>query len=134
MDESRRREGAALRAQAQGARHDAFTQGMRSLDPRVLEWSDGWIFGEVWAGEGISFEDRFLVAIVALAAIGNREQLRIYLHGAVQNGMDARRIHEALLMLPVYVGFPVALGAMVAWQDVVASARRKGVEIDVPVA
>jgi hypothetical protein len=37
-------------------------------------------------------------------------------------------------MLTVYVGFPTALGALVVWQDVVLSARRRGMTVDVPVA
>jgi hypothetical protein len=33
-------------------------------------------------------------------------------------------------MMVVYAGFPTALSALVVWKDVVASARRQGVAID----
>jgi len=133
MDQTKVVEGQARRGRAQGAKHERFTAGMATLDPRLPEWADGWIFGEVWASDGTGFDDRMLVAIVALAATNKPDQLRIYLHGALQDGIDPNRIHEALLMLTVYVGFPTALQALVVWQDVVLSARRRGVAVDVPV-
>ena len=125
--------GAALRARAQGVRHSDLQQHLRAIDPRLGEWADGFIFGDVWLREGAAFEDRMLVAIVALAATGKPNQLRNYLHGALQDGFDARRIHEALLMLVVYVGWPTALESLVVWQEVVRSARRRGAVVDVPV-
>jgi 4-carboxymuconolactone decarboxylase len=126
--------GAALRAKVQGARHEALQANVGSIDPRLARWADDFIFGDVWTDEGLAVDDRQLVAIVALAATGNTGQLRNYLHGALQDGFDARRLHEALLMLVVYVGWPTAIGAMDVWRDVVLSARRRGVEVDVPVA
>ena len=125
-------EGAALRARAQGARHHDLQTALGAIDPRMAEWADGFIFGDVWNREGADFEDRMLVAIVALAATERPNQLRNYLHGALQDGMDPRRIHEALLMLVVYVGWPVALQSLVVWQEVVRSARKRGAEIDLP--
>lgn len=126
--------GAALRARVQGARHEALQANVGALDPRLARWADDFIFGDVWTDPGLAVEDRQLVAIVALAATGNTGQLRNYLHGALQDGFDPRRIHEALLMLVVYVGWPTAIGAMDVWREVVQSARRRGVEVDVPVA
>jgi 4-carboxymuconolactone decarboxylase len=105
--------GRALRARAQGAQTDKLGDALAALDPDLLTWADGFIFGQVWAKEGsISFEDRMLVAIVALATSGNLTQLRNYLHGALQAGLDADRLHEALKMLVVYAGFPTALSAL----------------------
>jgi 4-carboxymuconolactone decarboxylase len=110
--------GGALRAQAQGSRTDQLGEALAELDPDLLEWADGFIFGQVWTGEGLSFEDRMLVAIVALATGGQLVQLRNYLHGALQAGIDPNRIHEALKMLVVYAGFPTAIAAMAALQEV----------------
>ena len=47
-------------------------------------------------------------------------------------GSLPRKIHEALLMMVVYAGFPTALTSMVVWKEVLASARRQGVSIDIP--
>jgi 4-carboxymuconolactone decarboxylase len=105
--------GRALRARAQGAQTEKLGQALAALDPDLLEWADGFIFGQVWSkDEAISFEDRMLVAIVALASTGNLTQLRNYLHGALQAGVSADRLHEALKMLVVYTGFPTGLSAL----------------------
>lgn len=110
--------GGTLRARAQGSRTGQLGEALAALDPDLLEWADGFIFGQVWAGEGLPFEDRLLVAIVALATGGQLVQLRNYLHGALQAGIDPNRIHEALKMLVVYAGFPTAIAAMAALQEV----------------
>ncbi len=125
--------GARLRARAQGARHEALQANLGGIDPRMAGWADGFIFGDVWNREGLTFEDRMLVAIVALAATAKPDQLRNYLHGAIQDGIDPRRVHEALVMLVVYVGWPTAIGALAVWREVVQSERRRGREVDVPV-
>jgi 4-carboxymuconolactone decarboxylase len=105
--------GRARRGRAQGAQTEKLGQALAALDPDLLEWADGFIFGQVWSeDEVISFEDRMLVAIVALAATGNLIQLRNYLHGGLQAGLNADRLHEALKMLVVYTGFPTALSAL----------------------
>jgi 4-carboxymuconolactone decarboxylase len=132
MEPSELAEGRTRRSRAQGAKHESLQAALGSLDPRLADWADGWIFGQVWDDEA-EFQDRMLVAIVALAATNKPGQLKNYLHGALQDGMDPRRIHEALVMLVVYVGFPTALQAMVVWQEVVSAARKRGMDVDVPV-
>jgi len=123
-DRERRAErGRELRERAQGAKADALQQVLASLDPDAAAWADEFIFGTVWDRPGLEFEDRMLVAITALAAQGNSAQLRNYLHGALQDGMPPEKIHEAMLMLVVYCGFPTALGALGVWKEVHTSHR-----------
>jgi hypothetical protein len=71
-----------------------------------------------------------LVAIVALASIPNTEQTSNYLWGALQAGVSARKIHESLLMLVVYAGFPRALGPLQVWKTVLGKAFADGMDID----
>jgi 4-carboxymuconolactone decarboxylase len=125
-------EGARRRARAQGARHEQLQSELRALDPTMAEWADRFVFDEVWGREGLSQDERMLVAITALAATEHPAQLRNYLHGALQAGVSARKIHEALLMMVVYAGFPATLGSLTVWKEVVESSRRHGVELDLP--
>lgn len=123
-------EGRARRELAQGQKAAALQEALAALDPQLAEWADSWIFGEVWARPGLPHDERMLVAITALASTGKTTQLRNYLFGAVEAGVSARKIHEALVMLVVYCGFPTALAAIVVWKDVKDSARRRGIELD----
>jgi 4-carboxymuconolactone decarboxylase len=123
--QQRTRDGGALRARAQGARTAALGDALAELDPELLEWADGFIFGQVWQRPGLPFEDRMLVAITALATQGATTQLRNYLHGALQDGIDPDRIREALVMLVVYVGFPTAIQALAVFRDALAAHQRR---------
>jgi 4-carboxymuconolactone decarboxylase len=126
-------EGDQLRRQVQGVQEQALFENLTGLDPRLGEWSNGFIFGEVWRDDAIDPGERIVVALVALAATGQHQQLRNYLHSALQNSVSPARIHESLMMLVIYVGFPVALSAMSVWREVVLSYRKRGHQIDVPV-
>jgi 4-carboxymuconolactone decarboxylase len=123
-------DGAARRRRAQGAKADGLQSAMAALDPELVEWADGFIFDDVWGRDGISQDERMLVAITALAASKNPDQLKNYLHGALQAGTEPQKIHEALVMLVVYCGFPTALQALTVWHQVVQAERRRGTKIE----
>jgi 4-carboxymuconolactone decarboxylase len=119
--------GRALRARAQGRHTDKLGEALAALDPDLLEYADGFIFGSVWTKPGLEFEDRMLVALTALAATGQTTQLGNYLHGALQDGIAPERIKEALKMLVVYVGFPTAISALATFDAIAAKyATREG--------
>jgi 4-carboxymuconolactone decarboxylase len=104
--------GARRRQHAQGAKHQALQRSLIDIDPQVAEWSDDFVFGKVWAGDDLSWDQQMLVAITALAALGNHAQLRNYLHGALQGGVKEGAVRQALSMLTVYAGFPVGIQAL----------------------
>src|SRR5260370_34037517 len=121
--------GAALRRRAQGAKADRLQALLTSLDPGVGRWADEFVFGEVWGRPGLDFESRMLVAITSLATQGQGALLRNYAHGALQAGVSARKIHEALVELVGYVGFPTATRMLLHWRQVLVAARLQGVAI-----
>ena len=126
MEQETLREGAELRAAAQGARSEQLQRGIRDLDPALAEWVDGFVFGEVWQRPGLSFEQRILAAISALAATRNHDQLRAYLFGAVQSGISKDAVQEVLAMQVVYCGFPAGIQALTVWRDVLRSCEKHG--------
>lgn len=113
--------GRALRELAQGEKAPQLQEALASLDPELAEVADDFIFGRIWAREGMELPERMLVAITALAVGGHQEQLRNYLHGALQQGIPAQKLHECLTMLVVYCGFPRALAALSTWRAVRAA-------------
>lgn len=115
--------GAERRRRLQGEKTDKLQAALEELDPDLGRWANEFVFGEVWAGGALGHRDRTLVAIAMLAAIGRRDQLRNYLHGALQGGIEEAELREVLKMLTVYVGFPGAIDAIVEL-DAAVSARR----------
>ncbi|HEV7679626.1 MAG TPA: carboxymuconolactone decarboxylase family protein [Candidatus Dormibacteraeota bacterium] len=130
-DDDLRSAGRARRARAQGPKADKLQDALRALDPQVADWADRFIFGEVWGREGLDPHERMLVAIAALGANGNLAQLRNYLFGALHDGVPPRKVHETLVMLAVYAGFPRAISALDLWREVAEAAKRQGVNVDV---
>jgi 4-carboxymuconolactone decarboxylase len=122
--------GASLRAKAQGPKSDKLRADLASLDNELAEWVDGFGFGRVWSRKGLPFEQRMMVAIVALASIGATGQLRNYLFGAIHADMDPRAIHEALVMICLYAGFPAAIQSLQVWREVIAAVERSGKAVD----
>jgi 4-carboxymuconolactone decarboxylase len=116
-----------MRERAQGRKAEALQARLADLDPGLAQYADEFIFGQVWARPGLAFEDRVLVAVTALAMAGRYDQLRDYLHGALQDGVPYERLHEALAMLLVYAGFPTAIGAVGILREV-HDARQRGAE------
>lgn len=125
MTEPRARQGAARRQRAQGAKHAALQASLVGIDPAVAEWSDGFVFGSVWAGDDLEWREQMLVAITALAAGGHHTQLRNYLHGALQGGVSEASLRQAIRMLTVYAGFPVGIQGLAVLADVVAIEARR---------
>jgi 4-carboxymuconolactone decarboxylase len=116
--------GPERRSRAQGRKADRLQAALTELDPTLARWADDHIFGDVWAGDSLDFSDRMLVAIVALATLGRRNQLRNYLHGALQDGRTPDELREVMRMLSVYAGFPVAIEAMVELDAALAASGR----------
>lgn len=75
-------------------------------------------FGEIYSRPGLDFKTRELIAIAALAALGNaRPQLKMHIHGALNVGCTRTEILEVLLMITVFAGFPAALNGMDAARE-----------------
>lgn len=130
MTDHARQEARARRQRAQGSKSEALQNDLIALDPGVADWADEFVFGSVWGRPGLPHEERMLVAITALAAQGRIAQLRNYLFGAVQDGVPAQKIHEALVMLVVYAGFPTAITALAEWRSVREACARQGFHVD----
>jgi 4-carboxymuconolactone decarboxylase len=124
--------GAERRRRAQGPRTEELRAAVAALDPGLAQWVDEFVFGEVWGRPGLSEGERMLVAVSALAATSRPDQLRAYLFGALHAGVPAVKLHEALVMQAVYAGFPAAIAALGVWREVLASARRQGLAVELP--
>jgi 4-carboxymuconolactone decarboxylase len=118
--------GPARRRRAQGAKAEKLQQALADLDPDLARWADEFVFGDVWAGDALSHQERMLVAIAALAALHRPNQLRNYLHGALQSGIGEDKLREVVKMMTVYAGFPVAIEAMLELDKAVAANGRAG--------
>ena len=67
-----------------------------------------------WRRADLSVRDRSLVTIAALAAMGDDDQLEVYLRRGIESGLTRTQIAEALTHLGFYAGWPKATKALTA--------------------
>ena len=63
-------------------------------------------WGDIWNREGLSHEERRMLTIAILTAVGNDGELDMHIRAALRAGMDPDRIGEVLLHTAVYAGVP----------------------------
>ena len=66
----------------------------------------------MWNRPGLDLKYRSLVVVSVLAAIGQTEELKPHLHGALNLGWTVDELREALLQIGGYAGFPAAHKAL----------------------
>jgi 4-carboxymuconolactone decarboxylase len=113
---------AALRAVTPGlaapgsdaARARAVNDELGAVAPKFVQLTNDVVFGDLWRRSDLTLRDRSLVTIAALAAMGDDDQLDVYLRRGLESGLTRSQITEALTHLGFYAGWPKATKAMSA--------------------
>ena len=66
-------------------------------------------WGGIWAREGLSLRDRSMITVAVLTALHRPDELRLHLHGALQNGLTKAELEEVMVQVGVYAGFPTTV-------------------------
>jgi 4-carboxymuconolactone decarboxylase len=86
--------------------------------PKMVELTDGVLFGDIWERPQLSKRDRSLITVSALIAMNRPEQLRSHLLRARDNGVTLEELSEVMTHLAFYTGWPNALTAIGVARDV----------------
>ncbi|HZO88236.1 MAG TPA: carboxymuconolactone decarboxylase family protein [Chthonomonadaceae bacterium] len=86
--------------------------------PKLVQLTDGVLFGDVWAREELAPRDRSLITVAALIAGGNTEQLPFHLNKARENGLSETELVEVITHLAFYSGWPKAMSAIMVAKEV----------------
>jgi 4-carboxymuconolactone decarboxylase len=90
--------------------------------PKLVELTDGVLFGDIWERKELSKRDRSLVTVAALIALNRPDQLRFHLNKAVENGLKKEELIEVITHLAFYAGWPNAMSAIMTAKEVFAKA------------
>ncbi|MGW1840021.1 carboxymuconolactone decarboxylase family protein [Streptomyces sp. BBFR2] len=85
---------------------------LKAIAPKLVEITDNVLFGDIWERPGLSPRDRSLVTVSVLAALYRTEQLPYHLAKALENGLSAEELSEAITHLAFYAGWPNAMTAI----------------------
>ena len=97
----------AERARATGAE-------LGTVAPKFVQLTNEVVFDDLWRRPDLSTRDRSLVTIAALAAMGDDDQLDVYLRRGLESGLTRAQIAEALTHLGFYAGWPKVTRALTA--------------------
>lgn len=85
---------------------------MGAAAPKFVQLTNTVVFDDLWRRSDLSLRHRSLVTIVALAAMGDDDQLDVYLRRGLESGLTRNQIAEALTHLAFYAGWPRATKAL----------------------
>lgn len=100
---------------------EAVINSLSGIAPDLGRYIVEFAFGDIYARDGLSLQERELVSIASLTAGGCEPQLRVHLNGALNVGVAPEKIVETLIHCVPYVGFPRALNAVSAAKEVFAA-------------
>jgi 4-carboxymuconolactone decarboxylase len=95
-------------------------------DP-YMEATTEQLFGGVWARPGFARRDRRLTTLTVIATRGLREPLIGHLSAALSSGdITAEELHEWVLHVAYYAGWPAGANAYAALHEVLAHPTSAG--------
>ena len=84
------------------------------------------LFAQLWSCDVLSFKERRLLLLGAIAAQGEESTFAIQAAAALNNGeLSAEQLQEAMIFLTQYVGYPKASRLNLAVNDVVKKFTEK---------
>jgi 4-carboxymuconolactone decarboxylase len=101
-------------AASEAARATATRDELGTVAPKFVQLTNDVVFDDLWRRPDLNVRDRSLVTIAALAAIGDDDQLDVYLRRGIDSGLTRTQIAEALTHLGFYAGWPKATKALTA--------------------
>jgi 4-carboxymuconolactone decarboxylase len=76
--------------------------------PGVVQYTTDLLFRDLWLRPGLAARDRSLTTVSALVASGQVAQIPYHLNRAMNNGLTATEMGEALTQLAFYAGWPTS--------------------------
>ena len=121
IDEARYQRGLEVLTSVDGEAGEKVVAALADVAPALAEHIVSYGFGDVYARSGLTPQQRQLVTLGMLTALGGCEsQLEVHVGASLNVGLTPSEISEALIHSAVYCGFPKALNAVAVAKRVFA--------------
>jgi 4-carboxymuconolactone decarboxylase len=106
-------------------------QRIGDVAPKLAALTDDVLFADVWERPGLSKRDRSLVTVAALVALYRTNEMAAHMKSAIEHGLTADEMIEAITHLAFYVSWPNAQTAVTTLRGVLddPSATEQGSEM-----
>ena len=89
------------------------TSQVSEIAPDIEKYILNFVFGDIYAREGLTKEEKVLTTITALAAMGGCEnELVTHFNTAINVNINPQKIINTLIQIIPYAGFPRAINAV----------------------
>jgi len=103
----------------QGKGAETSIERLKSLSPDLAKYVMEFSFGDIYSRPELDTKSREIATIAALSAMGNApKQLKVHVESALNTGIKRQEVIEIILQMAVYAGFPAAINAMQAVNEV----------------
>jgi 4-carboxymuconolactone decarboxylase len=93
--------------------------GFKDVAPDMAKYAIEFAYGDIYTRPGLDLKTREIVAVSALAALGNATlQLKSHINNALNVGCTRQEIVEIIIEMAVFAGFPAALNGMAAAKEI----------------
>lgn len=95
------------------------TRELEDIAPDISKYVIEFVFGEIYAREGLSDQEKVMVTMSTLVAQGGCEQeLYAHINNALNIGMDRKKIIDVFIQMIPYIGFPRVVNAVMLAKQV----------------
>jgi 4-carboxymuconolactone decarboxylase len=119
VSDERHERGMRMRREVLGDEHvDAAVERTSEFTKDFQDLITRFAWGEIWSRPGLDRRTRSAIALTALVAGGDLDELAMHVRAALRNGLTRDEIKEVLLQSAVYCGVPAANSAFAVAQRV----------------
>ena len=119
LNEAELKRGREIRRQVLGEKHVANSHAVDALSQPKTQLSE-YVWSKIWARPGLTVQQRSIANLAMLTALNRPHELKLHVHGALNNGLTKEEISEVLLQTGVYCGLPAAVDSFRIMQEVFA--------------
>jgi 4-carboxymuconolactone decarboxylase len=98
---------------------------LRSIVPKLIDYTHNVLYNEVWEGPELSKRDRGLITIAAMMAMNRPDYFKVHLGRALGYGVTKEEVGEMITHLAFYCGWPSAMEAGKIAQEVIEGSAPK---------
>ena len=119
QNETRYQRGMARLSEVDGRAGEEVVAKVAAISSDFARYLVEFPFGDIYARGGLDLKQREIATIAALVAMGHAlPQLKVHVAAGLHVGLTQGEILENIMQMAVYAGFPAALNALFAAQEV----------------
>ena len=116
-----REKGLKIRREVLGAKYvDASMNNRTEFNAPLQDLLNEFCWGGAWGRGVLSRQERSMINLAMLTALGRTHEVETHVRGALNNGLSKEQISEILLHTAIYCGVPAAVDSFRAANKVLA--------------